>query len=104
MNVVLNHLLLPEMTALGDEPGARGTVEAARDEAWRVSRWAAAGAALGAATFATGALLERHEFGSGQGVILAGGLLFLASALTWDVLEATFAWLGYVHSRHEVSR
>lgn len=99
LNFAITHLLLPELVALGDSPTALGSAEAARAEAWKRSRWALLGAGVGLVGMTVGAGLEQAEFGSGQGLMLAGLLVVLVGAIVFDVLEATGAWQGYLASR-----
>ena len=99
LNLAVTHLLVPEFTPLGNGGGWVGSSEAARDEGWRVARWAGLAAVVGLATLTTGALLERSAFGRGQWLMLGGAGLFFAATLTWDVLEPVFAWRGFVSSR-----
>lgn len=46
-----------------------------------------------------GSLAERDRFASGQWAMLAGAGTLLVSGVAFDVLEAVFAWQGFVAAR-----
>ncbi len=99
LNFALTHLLIPQLVMFGDTELRAGDVTAAREEAWRRSRWALLGSGLGLVTTFVGAGLEQAEFGRGQGVMLAGLLVMFVGVIVADVLEATGAWRGYLDTR-----
>ena len=99
LNFAITHLLVPQLTMLGDDERFVGDVRAAREEAWRRARWPLLGSMLGFATSMVGAGLETAEFGRGQTVMLVGMGLMLVATLVADVLEGTGAWAGALESR-----
>jgi hypothetical protein len=99
IDFTLLHLALPELARLANADGLTGNSTAARAEAWRVARWPALAAVLSLATVTAGAIAERTGFANGQWPMLVGVGAFVLSALTWNVLEAVFAWTGFTASR-----
>ena len=103
LNVAVMHLTLPFLTGVGATDGVASSTTAARETSWRASRWALAGAAVGLLTMTGGALAERDRFASGQWAMLVGAGTAIISMVAFDVLEAVFAWQGFVASRKAVS-
>lgn len=99
VNMALTWLLLPQLARLGDLDGWRGDPGEGRRSAWRLARWAALGAAAGVVAFGVGGVLDKGEYGRGQGLMIVGGVAFLVSFIVWDVLDAVGAWAGTVGSR-----
>lgn len=99
LDFALLHLALPELARLGNTDAFVGRSAAARAEAWRVGRWPALAAVLSLATVTGGAIAERIGFANGQWPMLVGVGAFVVSALTWNVLEAVFSWVGFTASR-----
>lgn len=99
LDVVVLHLTLPLLTTLGAVDGVTADPSAGRDHAWRRSRWALIGAAVGAVMLTAGSIAERDRFASGQWAMLAGAGTLLVSGVAFDVLEAVFAWQGFVAAR-----
>lgn len=99
LDVIVLHLTLPLLTTLGAVDGVTADPSAGRDHAWRRSRWALIGAAVGAVMLTAGSLAERDRFASGQWAMLAGAGTLLVSGVAFDVLEAVFAWQGFVAAR-----
>lgn len=99
IDFTLLHLGLPELARLGNADGLIGSSRSARAEAWRVARWPALATVLSLATVTVGGIAERTGFANGQWPMLIGAGAFVVSALTWNVLEAVFAWTGFTASR-----
>lgn len=99
VDVIVLHLTLPLLTTLGTVDGVTADPSTARAHAWRSSRWALIGAAVGAVMLTGGAIAERDRFASGQWAMLAGAGTLLISGVAFDVLEAVFAWQGFVAAR-----
>ncbi|MBL8921770.1 MAG: hypothetical protein JNJ54_23130 [Myxococcaceae bacterium] len=99
VDFTLLHLALPELARLANTQAFVGSPAAARAEAWRVGRWPALAAVLSLATVTGGAIAERSGFANGQWPMLIGVGAFVISALTWNVLEAVFSWVGFTASR-----
>jgi hypothetical protein len=91
LNAALTHLAVPWVAG-----ALRWSSDAARvrEVTWQSARWALAGGAVGALTFAVGAGLEQSSFGRGQSVMLVGVVLGVLSLFAWDVVEAVAAWVG----------
>ena len=99
LNAAVLHLTLPFLTGVGATEGVASSTTAARETGWRASRWALGGAAVGLLTLTGGALAERDRFASGQWAMLVGAGTAIISMVAFDVLEAVFAWQGFVASR-----
>ncbi|MBE2248131.1 MAG: hypothetical protein IAE78_01200 [Myxococcus sp.] len=104
LNAAVLHLAVPLLTAMGQSGDVAASTKAARANAWRASRWALLGAAVGLVVLTAGAVAERDQFGSGQWPMLAGAGTLVASMGTFDVLEAVYAWQGFVAARREGNR
>lgn len=103
LNVAVLHLTLPFLTGVGATDGVASSTTVAREQGWRASRWALVGATVGLLTMTGGALAERDRFASGQWAMLLGAGTAIISMVAFDVLEAVFAWQGFVASRQAVS-
>lgn len=89
VHFAISHLGVPWLTSL---LRPQNDVATLRETAWRSSRWAMLAGAVGAATTFVGAGLEESSFGRGQGVMVTGLLVTVASLIAFDVLEALGAW------------
>ncbi|MDP3232972.1 MAG: hypothetical protein Q8N26_09355 [Myxococcales bacterium] len=99
LNAAVLHLTLPFLTGVGATDGVASSTTAAQEKGWRASRWALVGAAVGLLTMTGGALAERDRFATGQWAMLLGAGTAIISMVAFDVLEAVFAWQGFVASR-----
>ncbi|MDP3499104.1 MAG: hypothetical protein Q8S33_02175 [Myxococcales bacterium] len=99
LNAAVLHLTLPFLTGVGATDGAASSTTTAQEKGWRASRWALVGAAVGLLTMTGGALAERDRFATGQWAMLLGAGTAIISMVAFDVLEAVFAWQGFVASR-----
>jgi hypothetical protein len=82
--------LLAEAYRIGDADLAQ-----VRRTMWQWSRWPALGAAVAVLLFGAGALLERNDFGRGQGLMIGGAALLAVSWVTFDVTAIIGANRGY---------
>lgn len=100
-NVLLTQWLVPECMRIADDAVMQGDIWKARREGFRWSRWPALASLLSVGLIVAGSAMEGGGFGNGQGVWAAGFFGFLASWLTYGVLEVVGTYRGYVDSRRE---